>query len=147
MVDYIEIAKKLYNTSNDDYFYHADYTPILNYFGDIIHRYDEDDWQGDTYVIIKDRPTNKIGYLCFGWGSCSGCDALQACNDYKDLSELIERLENSIIWKNNSEEMIEWLNTRDWRGEYVWHNENLKLFLPTACEKLGGKCTVNFDRE
>lgn len=144
MVDYIEIAKKLYNTSNDDYFYHTDYTPILNYFGDIIYRYDQPDYQGDTYAIIKNQD-NKIGYICFGWGSCSGCDRLQGCNNYEELAELIETLENTIIWKNDPAEMLEWLNNRDWKGEFVWHNENLNIFLNNACEHLGGKCTVNFE--
>ena len=54
----------------------TDYTSILNQFGYIVIKVDDDDYQGDSRVLYEGYK-DEVGYLQFGWGSCSGCDALQ----------------------------------------------------------------------
>ena len=62
-------ASEIYNGKE----YWWDYTPMLEEFGDILLREDDEGWQGDSFLIYHND--NKYGYLSFGWGSCSGCDA------------------------------------------------------------------------
>jgi len=72
-------------------------------------------YSGDALMIL--RRDNKFGLLIFGYGSCSGCDALKACNDYKDLYNLREALHKSVIWKEYTE-FVEYLKDKDWDAEF-----------------------------
>ena len=97
-----------------------DYTPIIQTFGHVIVRIDEDGYQGDTYVLLgKD---DRYGFLVFGWGSCSGCDALQACDSYDDIDALITQLENAIHWFDTFEAAQTYINDDLLRrGSYYYH--------------------------
>jgi len=59
-------------------------------------------YQGDMIMILKDTYSNNIeyithyGFLIFGYGSCSGCDSLLACESFEDLEELRNRYESQI---------------------------------------------------
>ena len=107
------------------------YGGILSNLGcTILLRKDDDDYQGDSRVLLKDD--NRYGYLIFGWGSCEGCDALQACDSYQDLADLYNKLVDSIQWKNSAEEMLDWISNRDWATQYEWHAEDTREFLQDA---------------
>lgn len=85
-----------------------DYTPIIQSFGHVIVRTDEDDYEGDTFVLLgKD---DRYGFLVFGWGSCSGCDALQACGSFAAIDTLITQLENTIHWFDTFEAAQTYIN-------------------------------------
>lgn len=56
------------------------YDPILNDLGKVLFKLDEGSYSGDTRLIYTDS-NSRYGILTFGWGSCSGCDALQSCED------------------------------------------------------------------
>lgn len=68
------VAQQLFGETN----YFWDYKPIVNSFGKIIIQVNDGDYQEDSYILLEDD--GRYGYLSFGWGSCSGCDALQACS-------------------------------------------------------------------
>ena len=111
-------AEELYT----DPFMQCDYTPIINNFGEVILREDEDDYQGDTHAVIKSD--NKFGYLVFGWGSCSGCDSLQACETYEEIQELMDSLYNDIKWFESFNSLKEYINNDDIQElKYHYHNE------------------------
>lgn len=85
----------------------GDYTPIINVLGETLFRYDSDGYEGDTMVLlVRDQ---RFGLLVFGWGSCSGCDTLQACQDYTGLGELIFSLEAGIRWFDTMAEAKAWI--------------------------------------
>ena len=113
-----------------------DYTPMLEQFGEILIKVDEDDYQGDSYLIYKKE--NSYGYLRFGWGSCSGCDALQACNTIQEVQELMGALYNSIIWFTSLAELKKYFANKDWTLEFSWHIECFKDFV-NQVEKLNEK--------
>jgi hypothetical protein len=104
-----------------------DYTPIIQSFGHIIVRTDEDGYQGDTFVLLgKD---DRYGFLVFGWGSCSGCDALQACDSYDDIDALITQLENTIHWFDTFEAAQTYINDDPARrGSYYYHADTWTEF-------------------
>jgi hypothetical protein len=93
------------------------YDPMINSFGEIIERLDLGSYQGDTIVLLKND--DLYGLLQFGWGSCSGCDALEGCENLKDLSELYTSLRDSINW-TTKEEIVKYLKEHDWEGDYFW---------------------------
>ena len=78
-------------TGNSEYdaefntrFYPPDYEQLIESIGiQIIVSVSDDGWQGDTRLLFYEE--DKYGFLVFGWGSCSGCDALQACQSKKEV--------------------------------------------------------------
>lgn len=116
-------AKELY--PNKEEFY--DYQPIINSFGNILIQIDDVDYSGDSRILYQ--KDGKYGYLIFGWGSCSGCDALQACDNYDDVDELIESLKNNIKWYSSLQELQEYFKTKDWGLEYSCNQGETKEFI------------------
>jgi hypothetical protein len=114
----------------------GDYGPMLDSFGyETLLQVDDHDYQGDSRLLYKDG--GRIGYLNFGWGSCSGCDSLQACSSPSDLEELQQRLFNSITWFDSAAEALAWFNEHDWEGDYSWNQDEQTEFVTRAKEILG----------
>ena len=129
--DYAEEEKK------DGSFYGpGDYTPILDNIGTVLLREDDDDYQGDSRVLYADG--ERIGFLQFGWGSCSGCDALHGCEHISEIQTLMDNLRDSVKWFANRAEALEWFKTHDWEGDYSWHDEEQKRFVEHALALLSG---------
>jgi len=112
------------------------YQPIIDSMGEVVIQQDDNDYQGDTRVIYKDG--NQIGWLQFGWGSCSGCDALQACNSYEEVNDLINGLTNQIRWFDSQAEALKFFLEHDWEGDYSWHAEEQKKFVSDCVAYLKG---------
>lgn len=103
------------------------YGPLLESTGfEILVQEDEDDYQGDSVVLFAHGEYR--GILIFGWGSCSGCDALKGCFSYKDIEELREKLCNDIRWFKTSGKFLEYLENHDWgRGVYFpWQQRTME---------------------
>ena len=107
----------------------CDYGPILESFGKILVRVDDDDYQGDSRVLYEDG--DRVGFLKFGWGSCSGCDALQAAETIAEVDALIAELRGQIQWKARAE-MREYFQSHDWEGDYDCHSNEAKSFVEQA---------------
>jgi hypothetical protein len=128
----IEIINDLYpetieKIGDEEFFsYQYDYTPMIESFGEVIIRVNVRDYQGDTWALLK--RDCEYGYLQFGWGSCSGCDALQRCESVAEIAELYDRLAASIVWRTK-EETIKWFKEHDWEGDYCYYEEEFKSFL------------------
>jgi hypothetical protein len=113
----METAKQLYPGAFDDGHYGPwDYTPIIEHCGIVIERHDDNSYQGDTRVLLE--ANGRFGYLEIGWGSCSGCDSLQACSSWTDLQELIDEITTSVRWFDSKSEALRWFKEHDWAGEY-----------------------------
>lgn len=131
---YTELAKQLYQDGNrEDNPYFGSYQPIVNHFGEVVLQVDTGDYQGDTHILY--RKDNLFGYLSFGWGSCSGCDALQACSSYEECGELIQHLEYSIKWETK-EAMLRYFKEHDWDGDYTWYYDEFKEFVTQVIDYL-----------
>lgn len=114
----------------------SDYKDLIDCFDDGIEcllSVPEGDYQGDYYCLFLNKNNGMYGYLCFGYGSCSGCDVFQGCSNIKDYEELTLSLESSVIWKTK-EDMISFLRHRDWKGQY----HNPVRFILDALEILEG---------
>ena len=123
-------VKQLYPeiSHNEDAFWEcSNYNPILEEIGTILIQVDDNDYQGDSRILYEKN--GKYGYLIFGWGSCSGCDALQACRDVRELQSLADSLENSVKWFDSLDVLKEYFKSKDWELEYSWHAEETKDFI------------------
>lgn len=92
-------------------------------------------YQGDTWLLVQDK-SGRIGYLTFGWGSCSGCDALQACTNWEDVANLYNDLEASIQWFPDKAAALKYFSEKDWSLDWSWHTDYFKRFLDRAKEVL-----------
>ena len=117
----------------EDNYYH--YDGLLESFGyEKLLQVDDNDYQGDSRLLYRDG--DRYGFLSFGWGSCSGCDALQACCDLKEVDELRQQLFGQIIWKDNKAEMRDFLANRDWEAQWCGNRKETKEFVAKALELL-----------
>lgn len=91
-------------------------------------------YQGDIAVIVKDG--SRKGYLIIGYGSCSGCDELEAvmpwcrceddCScDWSGVEDLRDNLLRSIIWDKDIPEECDENHWWTYNQEmYAWLKEN-----------------------
>lgn len=102
----------------------SDYMPLLCSLGDLVYKGDFGSYSGDSVVLYqKYLPTGPgWGFLVFGWGSCSGCDALQGCDSYQELETLREKLAGEIKW-GTAEEIIAHIDTREAANPYYISEE------------------------
>ena len=123
---------KDYEDSDGSYFYGpSDYNPIIQSFGEVLVQVDDDDYQGDTRVLL--RKDGRYGFLNFGWGSCSGCDGLQACSSFREIEELIQGLERDIKWFDTLAEAQAYIgNDAEREGSYYYHEDEWAKFKAAA---------------
>lgn len=120
-----DIARRLYPLDdtevaaglNDPLYWRGGYQPIIEHFGRVLFQVEEDNYSGDSLVLLGDDGEG-YGYLQFGWGSCSGCDSLQACATYQQIGELIEDL-RSRVQRMSREAVVRFLKEHDWEGDYT----------------------------
>lgn len=101
---------------------------------DVLIKVDQNDYQGDSWVLFQDG--GRIGYLVFGWGSCSGCDALEACESVTELAELQTRLYDSIHWEESAAAMLAYFQNKDFETEFYGRCEEFQDFLTQAKARL-----------
>ena len=110
-----------------------DYSPIIKSFGDVLVQVDEEDYSGDSFVLL--RKDDQYGFLCFGWGSCCGCDALQACETVEDIDELIDELQDDIKWFDSLAEAKAYIADDPLRrGSHYYHAEEWNEFKTKVME-------------
>lgn len=103
------------------------YEDLCKHFGEILIQVDNDGYQGDSRMLLK--KDNKYGHLIFGWGSCPGCDTLQAACTEEDVEHLMKSLYNGIVWKKSKEDMLEYLTNKGWTTGLEWYAEETRLYI------------------
>lgn len=80
-----------------EYFYTDDcYESLVASAGEIVGAWNIGDWQGDEVYLLKNG--DQYGFIVVGYGSCSGCDALQACENQEEVDELKQSIVDEIVW-------------------------------------------------
>ena len=108
-------------------YHQPSYDELIDEFGTVLLKASDGAYQGDTYVLLQ--YDNDYGYLNFGWGSCSGCDALEGCGSWAELDELRDTLSDQIHWEEGAEKMLGWWLAKDWGGEYNSMDEAKQQFV------------------
>lgn len=83
------------------------------------------DYQGDYLCFGEGQ--GKYYFVDFGYGSCSGCDALEACNSFQDLLEVREDIKRNIKEFESLDQFEKWFNNE---GQTEWWNwDDIKAFI------------------
>lgn len=110
----------------------GNYGPMLAAIAPIRLQVDENNYQGDSWVLYRDA-ARGWGFLVFGWGSCSGCDLLQACNQWEETASLFGELKKAVKWFRTAGECLDYMEQHDWKGDHFGSNAQfLNLFLEPA---------------
>lgn len=125
-------ARAVYPSSDYGWY---DYNPMLGAFGTIAIQHDDNGYQGDSRVLYD--CDGRVGHLIFGWGSCSGCDALQACSNYEELQALCNSLQDDILWFDTYSEALAWFQSHDWEGDFGYADN--KPYIEQVIAYLGRK--------
>jgi hypothetical protein len=136
----VEWAKKIHkagsykNSEVWDYSWNGSYCSITDCFGNVLLQETLGSYQGD--IVLLYEKDGKFGYLIFGYGSCSGCDSLEACSSFEGIAELYERLEGSVQWWDSAKEALDYFEQKDWSTDYGWHEDGFKEFVEKCQEIL-----------
>lgn len=102
---------------------------------DILLDEHDDDYQGDSFYLLRDAD-GRYGYLVFGWGSCSGCDAFAASSDDvwsgEDPSALIDlrdSLWDDVSWFDSLDDLRAYFKENDVKLQWYGHRSAFKVFL------------------
>ena len=66
------------------------YDQIVATQGEMLGNWTLGDWQGDYVYLLKNE--DRYAFTVIGYGSCSGCDALEACESDEEFNELKEEI-------------------------------------------------------
>lgn len=122
-------------------YYSGSYSTLINSFEvEVLLEVSDGDYQGDTRYLLRDG--DRYGFLVFGWGSCSGCDALQACDNIEEAQELRDQLWRGVRWEDSREALAKYFNEKDWDLEWHWHADEMKEFITKAKELLNSDVLV-----
>ena len=119
-----------------DRYGYGSYQDLIGTFdAELLLYVEQKDFQGDSWALLG-RGLER-GFLTFGWGSCSGCDALEACDSDEDATELRDSLYRSIHWEADSAKLRAYLSTKDFATEWYGRQDEFRdEFLPKALEML-----------
>lgn len=97
-------------------------------------------YQGDYLALL--RGPEGVGLIVFGYGSCSGCDELEAINpwdeedDWQPVVDFADNLRTRIHWEADDNALAGWVDRHPenhwWSyedGIARWLNANLKTSL------------------
>ncbi len=121
--------KDLVNTreENDYWYFSGSYGELIDSFEiETLIEVHDHDYQGDSRYLFKSG--EEYGILIFGWGSCSGCDSLEACSTFEEVVRLRDVLWDSTEW-HTFDDMKTYVETRDWEGQYFYHDKESKEFI------------------
>lgn len=107
MAERMKLPKSSYRWAREDEVEVPSYEEIVGTFGEILAGAHEGSYQGDSMYLIESD--GRHGIVTFGWGSCSGCDALEACKTQAHVDELQDDLERGIRWFDDYASALNWL--------------------------------------
>lgn len=129
-----------YDTSNS-----PTYEAIVKGWGyDIVAEETFGDYQGDLVFLLADN--SRFGWCVIGYGSCSGCDALEAAMGYSweeenngwtdEVIQLANGLYNEVRWFDTAAELAAWLEPNEDAPQWYWYEKEYKEFAIKIRESL-----------
>jgi len=85
-----------------------------------------EDYQGDYYAFGEDQKGNYY-YVTTGYGSCSGCDELEACQTVEDLEKLRADIRRGVARFDSIETFVNHFKEDEWQS-FGWMGSDMKLF-------------------
>lgn len=91
------------------------------------------DYQGDVVLLLKNG--DDYGFFTIGYGSCSGCDALEACNTREERVSLALDFKRNIKWRDKVN-LINYLKQENLEHEWFWYDEDMRAAINEVIELL-----------
>jgi hypothetical protein len=115
----------LENKFAEDRWASYDYDELVSTFATIAESKMFGSYQGDIlYFLTNDK--GEIGWLVVGYGSCTGCDALEAATSsyagggYEEVCALRDELERDVQWFSSIDALREWVDQRVSGNDWYW---------------------------
>ena len=111
---------------------HPAYRDLIDSIGvENLLQVDDNDYQGDSRVLVRDY--HRYGLLFFGWGSCSGCGALQAAEGNEaEMARLRDDLRRKIHWEDSAADLLAYIDGKDWSLDVRGDEEASRAFRERA---------------
>lgn len=89
---------------NDAEFFYPEgsYYDLVEKNADVLIAHTLGSYQGDMLFLLRNG--DQFGFLVVGYGSCSGCDSLEACESQEAVDSLAERIYDGIKWFDTLDE-------------------------------------------
>ena len=95
------------------------------------------DYQGDWAAVVKDDggyyTSGAVGFLVYGYGSCSGCDEWEAAESAVERAEIVVRMATAIRWFDTVGELKAWLLSDDRQLSFFYPEEGWREFRDLVC--------------
>lgn len=119
--------------------YELDYEHMVRAWGWTVLSFDTcGSYQGDHVVLLADG--DRRGFLMIGYGSCTGCDALEAARpydyddeppaDWSEVVEIYERLRGEVHWEPDAASLADWIEhqiaTEGSGTVWYWYDDEVK---------------------
>lgn len=115
--------------------YEKSYHGMASTFGTVVVDVRDDDYQGDERFLLKSG--TRWGVHVTGFGSCSGCDALEAAYyDEAAIEELRLEMGNGIKWFDTAQECKEYLTGKDWETHHSYREKESSEFVALSIAEL-----------
>lgn len=66
-------------------------------------------YQGDIAMVLGDGQ-GRFAATVFGYGSCSGCDALEACDSWDEIEAMADQMTSGLEWRETRSEIYQELH-------------------------------------
>lgn len=99
------------------------YEDIVGSIAEILVSESYGGYQGDISYLLKETTESgeRLGYLIVGYGSCSYCDAYEACSTPKDYLDLRNSYIPEIVWFDSLTDCYKFFTDHNWEGDYLAH--------------------------
>jgi hypothetical protein len=118
-------APALANKFVEDGWPSYDYDELVRTFATITESKTFGSYQGDiAYLLTNEK--GEVGWLVVGYGSCSGCDALEAATSsyagggFEEVRKLRDELERDAEWFPDLPALREWVKQRTTESDWYW---------------------------
>lgn len=100
-----------------------DYDKLATLFGlPILYSWEEPYYQGDAFFVLQGED-GRLGLMVYGFGSCSVCDALQACSTTQDVADLANEMLEETRWFDDKDAMRAFINDPESKLNDWWMND------------------------
>lgn len=96
------------------------YDQIVATQGEMLGNWTLGDWQGDYVYLLQNE--DKYAFTVIGYGSCSGCDALEGCENDEEFNELKDSIINGIVW-GTKQDVYDYINNQE-ANRWYFHEED-----------------------
>lgn len=107
-------------------YYAGEYDDLVAEAGDVLVSATIGDYQGDFLYVFKSHM--GYGFLVVGYGSCSGCDMLQACETLDEVEQLRVDLFDSIKWFDTVNELTDYVLNKERELNWYGYEEGWEEF-------------------